>query len=221
VNAFKAEQEMAQTMLSELVQGLQNSMSTKSLNNMNTTAETQASTSGIFGGSSSANSNTNNIYNLQQINKTNTAIQNVIANSIQSNLNIESIQTCISNAAINQKVDFSGCQAGGNLNISELKQQASMATVTNCVNNSGSVNKVLSDVGNKLNVTVENHTTAETENTMINNILTSAITSGLGSCPCPGCTSLTGLCGWCCLICCIICILCICSCFCLPALTKR
>src|SRR5277367_5215453 len=42
VNAFKAEQEMAQALLSELVNSLQSQMDAKSLNDMNTKAETQA-----------------------------------------------------------------------------------------------------------------------------------------------------------------------------------
>jgi hypothetical protein len=210
LNAFKAEQEMAQAMLSELVNDLQSQMSTQALNDMNTAAETQAVTSGIFGGSATADTTTVNSFNLSNVSTTNTAIQNVIANSIQSNFSVKSIQECINQTAINQKQDYSNCQVGGNLNASELEQKAGISTVVNCVNNSGTVSGVMSAVANKLNIAVASETTAEVSSTMTNTITTMAESigfTGCPMCPCPGCGDPIGASIWCIVICCCICLI--------------
>lgn len=185
LNAFKAEQGMAQALLSELVNDLQNKMTTKALNEMGNAAETQASTTGILGGSANANTNANNTFNLSVVNKNNTAIQNVIANSVQSNFNVKNIQECIHQAEINQSVDFSNCQTGGSLIVSELAQNAGIKSVVNCVNNSGTVQSVLSEVANKLNIAVKSETESDVTSTMKNAVTTSATSTGitgLGSC---------------------------------------
>lgn len=209
VNAFKAEQEMAQALLSELVSDIQSKMDAKSLNDMNNNAENQASTSGIFGGKSSTNSDVKNTYNLKVVNNTDTNIQNVIANSLQTNFNVESIQKCINQAAINQKINFENCKAGGNLNVSELEQVAGISTVVNCVNDSGTVQKVMNEAGNTMGVVVENETKIESTNNMTTRIKGVAESIGLGngcpSCPCPGCNDPSGCLMWCIGICvCIV-----------------
>jgi hypothetical protein len=190
LNAFKAEQEMAQAMLSELVSDLQSKMDAKSLNDMNTKAETQAQSSGIgfLTGSSSSSSNVNNTYNLKVVNESNTAIQNVIANSVQSDFTVESIQECIAQNAIKQNQDYSNCEVGGNLTVSELEQKAGISTVVSCVNNSGTVQSVMNKAANEIGVVSVNDTEVTSTNKMVNDIQTVAQSIGLGSCVgCCGC----------------------------------
>ncbi|VBB18531.1 hypothetical protein YASMINEVIRUS_994 [Yasminevirus sp. GU-2018] len=218
INAFKAEQEMAQSLLSELVTDLQAKMDAKSLNDMNTKAENTAKTSGILSGSSSTDTNVNNTYNLKVVNDTNQHIQNVIANSVQSNFEVESIQECINKAAVNQKMDFSNCEAGGSLNVKNLEQNASISSVVKCVNNSGTVQKIMNDAGNVMNVVVETETKGEAANYMKNVVTGVAESIGIGggcpSCPCPGCGDGFGASLWlyalciliiCCCVCCVMC----------------
>jgi hypothetical protein len=210
VNAFKAEQEMAQSLLSELVGDIQSKMDAKSINVMNTKAETQAKTSGInpFGGSSSADSNVKNTYNLSVLNQSNTAIQNVIANSIQSNFEVESIQNCIGQNAINQKQDYSYCEAGHNLNVSELEQKAGISAVVDCVNKSGTVNAVINAAGSSLGLSVVDDTKVQSTSTMTTELKTIAETAGLGGCiSCCGDTGSSVSCSViyvCCILLCMI-----------------
>lgn len=205
MNAFKAENDMAQAILSELMYDLTSKMTTDSLNNMDTNAQTSAATSGILGSPASANTTTINKFNLQNVSTSNTNVQNAISTSVQSNFTAESIQDCLSRNAASQLIDFSNCQTAGNLNVSELEQKAGITAVVNCVNNSGAVQKVTNDVAYKLGVTVETETQAEVSSTMKNVISTSAESTGLslGSCPCPGCGDPTGVVIWLVVICCL------------------
>ena len=198
VNVFKAEQEMAQSLLAELVTQLQNEMDTKSLNDMNTKAETVATTAGLFSGKSNTSSTVNNNYNLKVVNNTETAIQNVIANSVQANFQVESIQKCLTETAIKQTQDYSNCVVAGNLTASEITQNAGISAVVKCVNQSGTVQNVMNRAANDMNVVVKNDTTTTSTSTMANAITTTAQSIGLGggcgSCPCPGCGDPTGSC---------------------------
>lgn len=212
VNVFKAEQEMAQALLSELVNQLQSEMDAKSLNDMNTKAETAAVASGILSGNSSSSSNVNNTYNLKVVNKNNTAIQNVVANSVQANFEVESIQKCISESAIKQTQDYSNCKVKGNVNVSELEQTAGVNSVVKCVNQSGTVQSVMNQAANDMGVVVKADTTVLSESAISNTIKTTAESLGLGggcgSCPCPGCGDPSGSCIYLLVICAVIILTC-------------
>lgn len=212
VNVFKAEQEMAQALMAELVNQLQSEMDAKSLNDMNTKAETAAVSSGILSGDSSSDSNVNNTYNLKVVNQNNTAIQNVVANSVQANFEVESIQKCMSEAAIKQTQDYSNCKVGGNVNVSELAQSAGISSVVKCVNQSGTVQSVMNQAANDMNVVVKADTKVTSESTIANTIKTTAESLGFGggcpSCPCPGCGDPSGSCIYLIIICVFICLLC-------------
>lgn len=196
VNVFKAEQDMAQSLLSELVNQLQSKLDTTALNNMDTTAKTSATASALSGKSDS-NSKTTNVYNLASVSKNNTNIQNVVANSIQANFEVESIQNCISQAAIKQKQDYSNCEVGGNVNASELSQIAGISSAAKCVNQSGTVQKVIAKAGADMGVVISADSAIVSDNKISNAITTSATSLGLlgGGCSsCPGCDSPNGPC---------------------------
>ena len=189
LNTAKAEQSMAQSMLSELVNTAKSTMDATSLNTMNTASEAIARTTGIFGGSSGTDTNVNNKFNLKQVNTTDTNIQNVIANSITSNFTVQNIQKCIDDAKITQAITAKNCVVGGNLTVENIKQSASISAVVNCVNKSGAVNDVITDVANKLKIAVVSDSTIAASSDMKNVLNSQAETTGLSLGSCPGCDS--------------------------------
>lgn len=209
VNVFKAEQEMAQSLLSELMSSALNQMNTRSLNEMDNRAETQSKVSGIFGGNSSSDTSVNNTFNLRQVNSSYQNIQNVIANSINTNFEVESINNCIHNSTINQKQDFSECKFGNNITIKDIEQNADINSVIKCINKSDSVQNVINNVANVLDVVVTNETENDINNKIRNDIITKSDTEGLfGSCgSCPGCDNCSGICIWILVCLCIVLIL--------------
>ena len=201
---------MAQALLSKLTDELQHSVDAKSLNDMNTKAETAAQTSGIGGGSASSHTAVINNYNLKNVSTTNTKIQNVIANSVQANFTVKSINDCLAQAAINQNLDFTNCKMHKNLNVSELEQIAGISSVVNCVNKSGTVQSVMNQAANDMGVVVKSDTKITSESKITNTIKTTAESLGIGGgCPscssCPGCDGSSGVTIWCLVILCICC----------------
>jgi hypothetical protein len=208
LNTAKASQSMAQTMLSELVNISKNNLDTKAINDMNTKAASIAKTSGIFGGSSNADTNVNNTFDLKQINKTNTNIQNVIANSITSNFKVENIQKCIDDAKIRQKINFKNCESiEGGINATNISQIAGIQAVVNCVNKSGAVNDVMTDVANKLNIVVVSESKAETKSKIDTVVKGEATTSGITGFDCCGFGSSSTMSSVIILIFCVLCII--------------
>jgi hypothetical protein len=210
LNAFRAEQDMAQSLLSKLTDELQHSVDAKSLNDMNTKAETAAQTAGFGGGAASAHTAVINNYNLKNVSTTNSNIQNVIANSVQANFTVKSISECLAQAAIQQNVDFSNCKAAGSLNMSELEQIAGISSVVNCVNKSGTVQAVMNQAANDMSVVIKSDTKVTSDSKITNTIKTAAESLGIGGgCPscssCPGCDASSGVTIWCLVILCICC----------------
>lgn len=181
VNAFKAEQEMAQAILSELTNEIGSKMDSQSINNMKALADAQSKSSGflsVLSPSSSSSTNVNK-YNLRVENTTDTNIQNIIANNITSNFEVESIQECINQTAIDQKLDFENCSVGGSLNLQEFEQKAGIASVINCVNKSGTVQDIVNKSGSELGVVVETDTISKSDSTMQSDAKSSSESKGL------------------------------------------
>lgn len=206
LNTAKAQQSMAQSMLSELINTAQSTMNATSFNTMNTASEALAKQSGIFGGSASTNTNVNNKFNLKQVNSTNTNIQNVVANSITSNFTVKNIQKCIDDAKIAQAIQAKNCSVGGNLTVENITQSASIEAVVNCVNKSGAINDVITDVANKLNIAVVSDSKIAATSDMKNVLKSQAESTGLSLSSCPGCDS-SGMSIWLIFALCILCIL--------------
>jgi hypothetical protein len=185
LNAFTAEQSMAQSLLSEMVNEIQSKMNANALSNMNTQAETQAKSAGVgfLTGSSKSQTDTNNTFNLKVVNKNNTAIQNVIANSVQANFAVESIQECIADNKIKQELLLRNCKVeSGGINIKDFEQVGSVNAVVNCVQQSGTVQKVINDAANSLGVVVETASEVKSSSDITNKIKTTAESVGLGAC---------------------------------------
>jgi len=208
VNVFKAEQEMAQAMMSELMGAIKSGMDAKAQNAMDNFAKSEAMSAGLFSGSTNASTDSNNKFNLTVQNDNTTNIQNIIKNSINSNFNVESVSSCVSELKIKQDMDFSGCEVGGDVNMSDVEQNGSINAMVKCLNNSGVGQEILNKAATGLGVIVESNTKVVSESEITNKLEATAKSIGLGggcpSCPCPGCDNPTGCSAWCCGICIVI-----------------
>jgi hypothetical protein len=214
LNAFTANQEMAQSLLSELTTDLQNKMDVKSKSDMKNKAEAEVKTTGILGGSASSDINGLNVRKLRVENITDRNITNVIKNSIESNFKVNSIQECVQSNEIKQKALIDDCSTDdGDININS-SQKASIDVVTKCVNESGVVNKVITEATNKMGVTVVDDLSALTDTTMENDIKAIVVSTGLTGCPCPGCDDPSTACAYVIgIYCCIVLLMCVASCY--------
>lgn len=206
-----AEQEMAQTLMDELMENLTNSMSTEAMNDMNTKAETEAKAQGILGSGANSETNVANKFNLEQHNRTNSNIENIIATSITTNFNTEIIQESINAAAASQEIVFKNCRTGGSLTVKDIEMKAGITSVVDIISESGAVQKVINDVTKKLDIKIENDTKAHVSNVMTNSLKSVAESigfSGCPSCPCPGCGDPITASIWIIAILCLLSILC-------------
>lgn len=192
LNVAKAEQAMAQTILSEMVADLQTEFDNQAINNMKTAASTSSSSSGLFTTGSNSSTTTNNKYNLVSDNKVNTEIQNVIINNINTNFETENIQKCIGDLEVKQKQDYSSCEVGGSLNVSDLEQTSSVSTVVDCVNKSGTTQNIINNIGSDLNIAVKSTTTNSSTSEITTETETKSTADGSILSGCSGCTSLCG-----------------------------
>jgi hypothetical protein len=197
INIAKAEQEMAQAAMSELMNKIQNSSSQNALNAMNTRAEAvaAATTTGpsfLSGSSGSAtNSTVNNTYNLKNVTTNNQNIQTVLKNIVNTNFKTENINSCIHDMATKQKILFSGTRTGRNFNFSEVLQDSSINGVVKCVNQAGVIQSVVQEATSKLGIVVEN----ETKSTSTNEMKTEQKGSSTATLDVCGCGSIFGALG--------------------------
>ena len=208
VQVPKSSTHIGQALLSEMMAELQKSFSVKSLNDMNTKAKAEASASGILAPGSSASNSVDNIYKLTTVSDNYTEIQNVIANEINTTLNVESIQNCINSNAIQQSFDMSSCELTDSEVNYDRTRSSSINGILDCVNSSETVNTTVQNIVNQLGIKVKSNTEVSSESTMVNDLSAAAKSVGLdttcASCPLPGCGSQTWCCSWSCCICIVI-----------------
>jgi hypothetical protein len=183
LNAFTAQNEMAQSLLTSLMTDLKSQLDAKSVNDVNTLAEAKSKASGLPLSNVRTEVSPTSKYKLTSVNETHVAIEQIISNEIQANFNVESIQECISQSAARQEIDFANCQAA-NLTLKDLEQIAGITAVVECVNNSGTVQKVINSVVDKLGLKVENDSDIASDNVVKNDLKATSENIGLafGNC---------------------------------------
>jgi hypothetical protein len=205
----KTSTHIGQALLSEMMAELQKSFSVKSLNDMNTKAKAEASASGLFAPGSNASNSVHNIYELSTVSDNYTEIQNVIANEINTTLNVESIQNCINSNAVQQLFDMSSCELSDGSEVNYDRSRSSEINgILDCVNSSETVNSTVQNIINQLGIKVESKTAVDSESKMVNDLTAAAKSIGIdptcGSCPLPGCGNQMWCCSWSCCICIVL-----------------
>ena len=157
VQVSKFQNEIANGVIDRMSAAMKNEFSAEALNKLAQTAESEAS-AGFLSTGAQSNSTNNNIFVYNQRNDINKNIQNIMQNELTNNLNLNSLQECVSSVHQKQLQTFHGLQVGGNVNIDELKQQQGLEYMSECVQNQGIVSQVTNKVMKDLGITVENKT---------------------------------------------------------------
>jgi hypothetical protein len=158
--------EIANTMMQEMLNGLQNNNSSDIMAELEAkaaAAQTTGALSTAFG--NSTNSNTNNAVIYQQFNTTNTNLKNIIENTIQNNFTTNNISDCIAQVQNNQNVSVKNANIGGNIRAVVNQKQAASA-FTDCIQSANVGQKITSNLATELGVKVENTNTVRAETKM-------------------------------------------------------
>lgn len=154
IDTFK--NDIANGILAEYMNTLENSFSTDILDKLESNAKNSSSNNFGSTGSSSSKTNTNQNYTFNSTNTTRTNIENVIKNSIQNNVSMESVQNCISEIKNNQTIDIQNLNIGGNVKIGVLSQNQGATLMTQCMQSTDNGNKITTQIASDLGVTVDN-----------------------------------------------------------------
>lgn len=178
IQVFDIQQDLAQTILSELMKQITTKLDDKTINFMNSTAESQVKSGFLSPGNASSDSNSQNKFNLTRINKTNTNIQNILSNSINVNFNIDSIQNCIQSQEQEQVLDATNCDIKGDVIIKNWNVEQSIKSFGKCLQNDGIVQKIINTASNDLNIKVISDTKTDTSNKMTASTKSKTIATG-------------------------------------------
>lgn len=179
INTLAVENDIAQEMYSEMATLMANNLDADSINTMDTNAETSASSYGFNINDVDADTDVENIYKLTSVNKTTTNIENTIANTITSNLDVDSIQSCVDEQAINQSITIADCDIN-NSNVN-LTQNAAIDITTECMNQSEVSQMVSNGLEQDLGVIVESGSDIDSTSDITNKIKTSATSVGFSA----------------------------------------
>jgi len=147
--------EMSSSLMSEIMQGLENNNSSETLQKLEAEAAA-ASKSGFLslGGSTSAKGQTFN--NLKNYTTNNTNLRDVVAQSIANNFNAETFQTCTGQTVNSNNLYLEGIKAGSVTITPMLLNQTE--NITKCIQETNMGNSVLGNIANALKIKVENTT---------------------------------------------------------------
>ena len=180
LNQLDAGQQMAQELMTALMNNLESEIGTAALNKMDNEAKTSASTSGIGGGDSDSLSITKNSFELTSNIETHKNIQNVVENNINAFFQVENIQSCFANSAIDQNLNFHACEVGGNVNMDDFTQSSDINAVAKCINKSNIVQEVIAKSFQDMGVRVKDDAKVTSTNDMVNVISNIASSVGIG-----------------------------------------
>lgn len=169
IQVSKVQNDIARSLMSNIMTEIQSKMDTESINKMNTIAK--SNTSSGFGGfaPSSSSTQSNNKYNLDVTNDNSTDIQNIIKNVINVEFDVTDVQECVNSVVQNQRILARDCEAGGDINISNIKFDQAVETMTKCVQQKGIANKLTDTIKLGLGVVTaaDSDTTATVDQTAI------------------------------------------------------
>ena len=156
---------------------LKNNFSTDAQDKLSASAA--ASTKSSMGaGPTSSSSKSNVDYKFNQSTTTNTDIQNIIENSIQNNLSMESVKKCVAQINNNQTIDIgNGSNVGGSIRIGKLSQTQAASLMAECVQKSDDGNKITGAIAAELGITLDN-TSSVKKSTEITTSATAETTAG-------------------------------------------
>lgn len=147
---------IANNLVTELMNGINSNFTTDVLDKLDANAKSDSASgagSSMLSGPASSNSSSNIDYNFNSTTDIHKKIVNIVQNSITNNLDIKSIQSCISSINNSQIVGATNVNVGGNAIIA-VDQKQSSNLLASCLQKSNIGNNIASDVASKLGLTV-------------------------------------------------------------------
>ena len=180
VQVDKFQNDIANGILAKYMDALENNFSTDILDKLEAKAQTASQNNMGSSGNASTKSTTNTEYTFNSTNTSRTNIENVVKNSIQNNLSMESVQNCISSIKNNQSVNIKNINAGGNVTIGVLSQTQGANLMASCIQSSDTGNKMTNNIASELGLTF-NNSNEQTKSTDITSASTAESTNkGVG-----------------------------------------
>jgi len=160
IQASELNNDVSNGILNEMMAAIDTNFSTDAIAEMTSEAKASAK-SGFISGRSRTDTSVDNDIQFSQVNRNRQDIQNVLKNHIANNYTVDVLNSCENAAQQKQIVDFSACQAGGDIRITDIGQDQTQRAITDCVQNSGIANQIVTRTAQNLGLEVE--TVAETK----------------------------------------------------------
>lgn len=146
--------DIANGVLAQYMNAIQNSYDTSSLALMTSAAKTNSSDQFGSTGTAKSNSKSNNNYNFKSVTNTHQDIQNVVENAITNNLSMDDIQSCMASVTSSQSVNIQRISTDGNATIQPISQTQASDLMAKCVQEKNNGNKISNQVAATLGLTV-------------------------------------------------------------------
>jgi hypothetical protein len=159
---------IANELFSQLMENVNTNFTSDIVDKLEANAKSNSASgagSSLLSGPSSSNSNANVDYKYKDINDIHKNIQNIVKNSITNNLDIKSIQDCISKITQTQQVGVKNITIDGNV-IAAIDQKQATSLLTSCMQKSSIGTNITGDIISKLGLTVEDSSTTKKSTTL-------------------------------------------------------
>jgi hypothetical protein len=152
--------EIANGILDRLTSELKSNYGAEALGKM--AAEAAAKSKSGFASTAGDTTTTNNTaFNFNSITNIDKDIKNVMENNITNNLNLNSLQECISMVSSSQNIDLSDMDIGKSAIIGSVSQDQAADTMSKCVQQQGVVNSVTNNIAKDLGMEISNASTVK------------------------------------------------------------
>ncbi|QKF94261.1 hypothetical protein QKU48_gp0803 [Fadolivirus algeromassiliense] len=182
INVNTVRNQIANDMISQIMQSIENKSDTDVLNKLKAIADTK-SEQGFGGnilpwGGSDSKSDVEQIQNYQQYTKNNTNIENIVKTAVEVGFTSESLSSCIS--TINQQAEYQAenLKAGGNIKLIHTNDQGSQL-FTSCLNQNDVGNEVTSRIMGAFDIKTQSDTKTKVTTEMEGDATAYSKTSGL------------------------------------------
>jgi hypothetical protein len=161
INEIETYNDTAGQIYSTIMTALQTTADTSALSQMVANAQSTMNTGALSMPSfATSNATTDTASNTNIDTKTKISLQNIVSNTISNNFTQENVSSCINAVNNTQSVDIRRIDAKGDVSIGVLDQKLATTMITQCLNKSETMNKILNSLAANTGVTVATASTA-------------------------------------------------------------
>jgi hypothetical protein len=158
--------DIANGVLQQYMNAIQNSYSTSAISEMTAAAKTNAGDQFGSTGKAKSNSKSNNNYNFTSVTDTHQDIQNIVENAITNNMSMTDTQSCMASVAASQSVNYARITTEGNLTSQPISQTQSSSLLAKCLQEKNNGNKISNQVAAQLGLQIAAESDVQTSATM-------------------------------------------------------